>query len=98
VSQPWADVVLSGAVTTEPLNRHVKSIGLTREEVDWPVIAEPTGILGAAKRSRLAIIATAPANEPGVAMRCSPAIGRARPRNTALFVAATGVRYRFSGG
>jgi hypothetical protein len=44
------------------------------------------------------MIATAPANEPGVAMRCSAATGRARPRNTALFVAATGVRYRFSGG
>jgi aryl-alcohol dehydrogenase-like predicted oxidoreductase len=42
VSQPWADVVLSGAVTTEQLNSHVKSIGLAREEVDWPAIAEPT--------------------------------------------------------
>jgi len=42
LSQPWADVVLSGAVTVEQLHSNVKSIGLAREAADWPAIAEPT--------------------------------------------------------
>ena len=42
LSQRWADVVLSGAVTVEQLHSNVKSIGLAREAADWPAIAEPT--------------------------------------------------------
>jgi aryl-alcohol dehydrogenase-like predicted oxidoreductase len=42
LSQPWADDVLSGAVTVEQLHSNVKSIGLAREAADWPAIAEPT--------------------------------------------------------
>jgi aryl-alcohol dehydrogenase-like predicted oxidoreductase len=60
LSQPWADVVLSGAVTTKQLMSNVKSIGLAREAADWPAIAEAGGeVLGAAKRSRVAVSNTA---------------------------------------
>jgi aryl-alcohol dehydrogenase-like predicted oxidoreductase len=41
LSQPWADVVLSGAATVEQLESNVKSIGLVREATDWTVVAEP---------------------------------------------------------
>ena len=41
VSQPWADVVLSGAVTAEQLTSNLKSIGLAREGVDWLALAKP---------------------------------------------------------
>jgi aryl-alcohol dehydrogenase-like predicted oxidoreductase len=40
LSQPWADVVLSGAVTTEQLESNVKSLVLAGEAAAWPVIAE----------------------------------------------------------
>jgi aryl-alcohol dehydrogenase-like predicted oxidoreductase len=42
LSQPWADVVLSGAVTTEQLERNVKAVALAGEPADWPDIAEST--------------------------------------------------------
>jgi aryl-alcohol dehydrogenase-like predicted oxidoreductase len=41
LSQPWADVVLSGAVTAEQLTSNLKSIGLAREGADWLALAEP---------------------------------------------------------
>ena len=40
LSQPWADVVLSGAVTTEQLKSNLQAVALTRESADWPDIAE----------------------------------------------------------
>jgi len=36
LSQPWADVVLSGAVTPDQLESNLKSIALAREPADWP--------------------------------------------------------------
>jgi len=41
LSQPWADVVLSGAVTPAQLDSNVQSIASMREAADWPDIAEP---------------------------------------------------------
>ena len=53
LSQPWADVVLSGAVTRDQLESNVKSIALVREPAAWPDIAEsPTEYW--ARRSALA--------------------------------------------
>ena len=53
LSQPWADVVLSGAVTPAQLESNVKSIASVREPGDWPDIAEsPTEYW--ARRSALA--------------------------------------------
>ncbi|HVQ14647.1 MAG TPA: aldo/keto reductase [Vicinamibacterales bacterium] len=40
LSQPWADVVLSGAVTPEQLDSNVTSIASVREPADWPNVAE----------------------------------------------------------
>jgi aryl-alcohol dehydrogenase-like predicted oxidoreductase len=40
LSQPWADVVLSGAVTSDQLESNVTSIAFTRDADDWPDIAE----------------------------------------------------------
>lgn len=40
LSQSWADVVLSGAVTREQLESNVKAIESIREPADWPDIAE----------------------------------------------------------
>jgi aryl-alcohol dehydrogenase-like predicted oxidoreductase len=40
LSQPWADVVLSGAVTIEQLGSNLKAVALSQECVDWPDIAE----------------------------------------------------------
>ena len=40
LSQPWADVVLSGAVTTEQLRSNVNAIALVRRATEWPEIAE----------------------------------------------------------
>jgi aryl-alcohol dehydrogenase-like predicted oxidoreductase len=40
LSQPWVDVVLSGAVTLNQLESNLKSIALVREPADWPDIAE----------------------------------------------------------
>jgi aryl-alcohol dehydrogenase-like predicted oxidoreductase len=53
LSQPWADVVLSGAVTREQLESNLQSINVVREPADWPDIAEsPTEYW--ARRSTLA--------------------------------------------
>jgi aryl-alcohol dehydrogenase-like predicted oxidoreductase len=40
LSQPWCDVVLSGAVTTEQLDSNLKAVPLARDLTDWPDIAE----------------------------------------------------------
>jgi aryl-alcohol dehydrogenase-like predicted oxidoreductase len=40
LSQSWADVVLSGAVTREQLESNLKALDLIRGPADWPVIAE----------------------------------------------------------
>jgi aryl-alcohol dehydrogenase-like predicted oxidoreductase len=40
LSQPWADVVLSGAVTLDQLESNVTSIAFAREGDDWPDITE----------------------------------------------------------
>ena len=40
LSQPWVDVVLSGAVTREQLESNVRSLAFARESADWPDIAE----------------------------------------------------------
>jgi aryl-alcohol dehydrogenase-like predicted oxidoreductase len=40
LSQPWADVVLSGAVTFEQLRSNLEAVALSQERVDWPDIAE----------------------------------------------------------
>jgi aryl-alcohol dehydrogenase-like predicted oxidoreductase len=53
LSQPWADVVLSGAVTREQLESNLKAIAFMREPDDWPDMAEsPTAYW--AHRSTLA--------------------------------------------
>ena len=53
LSQPWADVVLSGAVTRDQLESNVKSIAFVREPAAWPDITEsPTEYW--ARRSTLA--------------------------------------------
>jgi aryl-alcohol dehydrogenase-like predicted oxidoreductase len=41
LSQPWADVVLSGAISTEQLSSNIKALGLVRATADWPALAEP---------------------------------------------------------
>ena len=41
MSQPWADIVLAGAVSTNQLESNVKAVGLTGEPQDWPDLAEP---------------------------------------------------------
>jgi aryl-alcohol dehydrogenase-like predicted oxidoreductase len=40
LSQPWADIVLSGAVTIEQLASNLDALTLSRETRDWPDIAE----------------------------------------------------------
>ena len=40
LSQPWVDVVLSGAVTREQLDSNVKSIAFGRDPDGWPDITE----------------------------------------------------------
>jgi len=40
LSQPWADVVLSGAVTIEQLGSNLTALALTKQAGDWPDIAE----------------------------------------------------------
>ena len=53
LSQPWADVVLSGAVNTEQLESNLKAVVLAAEPADWPDVAEsPTDYW--ARRSALA--------------------------------------------
>ncbi len=53
LSRPWADVVLSGAVTVAQLESNLNAITIVREPTDWPDIAEsPTDYW--AQRSTLA--------------------------------------------
>jgi aryl-alcohol dehydrogenase-like predicted oxidoreductase len=40
LSQPWVDVVLSGAVTREQLQSHASALAIPAEAVDWPSMAE----------------------------------------------------------
>ncbi len=40
LSQPWVDVVLSGAVTTEQLRSHVSALTISTDAIEWPQIAE----------------------------------------------------------
>jgi len=40
LSQPWIDVVLSGAVTTEQLESNLKAIAMSHDSADLPHIAE----------------------------------------------------------
>jgi aryl-alcohol dehydrogenase-like predicted oxidoreductase len=40
LAQPWADVVLSGAVTIRQLDSNLEALSLVRETADWPDIAE----------------------------------------------------------
>jgi aryl-alcohol dehydrogenase-like predicted oxidoreductase len=40
LSQPWADVVLSGAVTVDQLGSNLSAVALSQEDGDWPDIAE----------------------------------------------------------
>ena len=41
LSQPWVDVVLSGAVTPAQLDSHSSALNLPTNEDDWPEITEP---------------------------------------------------------
>src|SRR5262245_52957338 len=40
LSQPWADVVLSGAVTAEQLDSNLRAVGLTTDPAAWRDLAE----------------------------------------------------------
>jgi aryl-alcohol dehydrogenase-like predicted oxidoreductase len=40
LSQPWADVVLSGAVTLDQLHSNVEAVVLARDVAAWPALAE----------------------------------------------------------
>jgi aryl-alcohol dehydrogenase-like predicted oxidoreductase len=40
LSEPWADVVLTGAVTTDQLASNLKAVALAVESNDWPAVAE----------------------------------------------------------
>jgi aryl-alcohol dehydrogenase-like predicted oxidoreductase len=51
LSQPWADVVLSGAVTAEQLASNVKAVALARESARWPDIAESPANYWARRRA-----------------------------------------------
>jgi aryl-alcohol dehydrogenase-like predicted oxidoreductase len=53
LSQPWADVVLSGAVTREQLESNVRSLAFEGESAAWPDIAE-SSVEYWARRSELA--------------------------------------------
>jgi len=40
LSQPWADVVLSGAVTHDQLESNLKSVAFVKDPADWPDVTE----------------------------------------------------------
>ena len=40
LAQPWADVVLSGAVTTDQLTSNLSAVTLAGQAIDWPDLAE----------------------------------------------------------
>lgn len=44
VSNPWADIVLSGAVTTGQLQSNLRAVALAKRVTDWPAIAEPASV------------------------------------------------------
>ncbi len=52
LAQPWADVVLSGAVTTEQLESNLESLDLVGEVTDWSPIAEPAAEYWARRSAR----------------------------------------------
>jgi aryl-alcohol dehydrogenase-like predicted oxidoreductase len=41
LSNPWVDVVLSGAVTVEQLASNLRALDLADIDGDWPRMAEP---------------------------------------------------------
>ena len=41
LSQPWADVVLSGAVTSDQLRSSLEALDIVAQPGDWPPMAEP---------------------------------------------------------
>jgi aryl-alcohol dehydrogenase-like predicted oxidoreductase len=41
LSQPWSDVVLSGAVTTNQLQSNVNATTLSERSLEWPEMSEP---------------------------------------------------------
>ena len=53
LAQPWVDVVLSGAVTSEQLLSNLGALELTANDIDWPSIEEPPNSYWA-RRSALA--------------------------------------------
>jgi aryl-alcohol dehydrogenase-like predicted oxidoreductase len=53
LSQPWADVVLSGAVTIAQLESNLTATTIVREPIDWPNIAQVPTVYWA-QRSNLA--------------------------------------------
>ena len=53
LSQPWADIVLSGAATIAQLHSHLNAVSLVVHPIQWPTIAEPPTEYWAA-RGRLA--------------------------------------------
>jgi aryl-alcohol dehydrogenase-like predicted oxidoreductase len=40
LSQPWSDVILSGAVTTNQLQSNVNAATLSERSLEWPMISE----------------------------------------------------------
>jgi aryl-alcohol dehydrogenase-like predicted oxidoreductase len=40
ISQPWADIVLSGAVTLGQLESNVTAVAIAQEPAGWPDISE----------------------------------------------------------
>ncbi len=51
LSQPWADVVLSGAVDTGQLESNLKAVALVTRSADWPEIAESPDAYWARRRT-----------------------------------------------
>jgi aryl-alcohol dehydrogenase-like predicted oxidoreductase len=41
LSQPWVDVVLSGAVDSAQLRSHISALDIRASNIDWPATAEP---------------------------------------------------------
>ena len=42
ISQPWADIVLSGAVTIAQLESNLTAVAIAQEPTGWPEISEAT--------------------------------------------------------
>jgi aryl-alcohol dehydrogenase-like predicted oxidoreductase len=51
LSNPWADVVLSGAATVEQLASNLGAVDFAQTAGDWPAIAEPADEYWARRRS-----------------------------------------------